>query len=562
MGLLLCATSFSPAAAATEPIESLAPTRVRIAPVFIGTAKAGGAVELSGNGQFVLFDRADGRVGLFDRGMNNTLILGEVGSVAHAVSDRGETVAYSSGGVPFRWSRETGQSLMLPTNGGLITDMALSQSGAVAAYTERTSGTTGILHTWTSTRSRIFSATVSSTSNPGVRDVFTSPNGQSVLFRSGSSIRSVAVSTGSASFSPLTTLAGLNADASVQVLPATAPVRFTVGLTDGSTPTAVQYPSPSIADRSPVAFSGNAVSVIFWSKDELYRWKSTGELAYLQPSATATVGRPRDVSLNGRVLLTTRGSGDTVLELVDLTGAEIPIVDRLTLQGPQISDQIRRLYLAYLERDADAGGIAYWGRLRASGTSLAAISAEFASSTEFAQTYGVLSESEFVDLVYNNVLGRVPDAEGRAFWIERLAAGATRGEMMIGFSESQEFLNRTLTVAPGNLMANRIERLYRAYFDRGADQAGLDYWIEQFTFGSDLGVLSGQFVGSTEFVQTYGSLDNEQFVDLVYQNVLGRAPDAAGRAFWLEGLAAGGTRGGMMIGFSESLEFKIATDTF
>ena len=65
---------------------------------------------------------------------------------------------------------------------------------------------------------------------------------------------------------------------------------------------------------------------------------------------------------------------------------------------------------------------------------------------------------------------------------------------------------------------------------------------------------------SSEFIDRYGSLSNSQYVDLVYQNVLGRAPDSSGRKHWVDGLTAGrNSRGGVMIGFSESPEFRART---
>ncbi len=459
-----------PVGAATAPVDSLAAIRMRVTPRFVGSAASNTLVDLSGNGQFVLYDRPGGRVGLFDVGMNNTILLGDLDAVPYGVSDRGETVVYASGGLPLRWSRATGQSVALPTNGGRITDMALSQSGAVVVYTEQVSGTTGIMRIWTATRVRAFSATVTPTAGSEIHDVFVIPNGQTAFFRSGGSVRQVAVSSGVASFSPLNQLGGLSVDASVQVLAGADPVRFTIATTDGSTPTEVAYPQPSLPSAAPVALAGNAASVLFNSNDELYRWRTSGELTYLQASGASPLGRPRDASLSGVTLLTSRGTGDTILELMDLNGPVIRIIDRGTLEGPQLSDQIRRLYFAYLDREPESTGLSYWSKFRAGGTSLSAISAQFAASTEFENTYGVLSDGGFVDLVYTNVLGRPPDASGRAFWLGQLQAGMTRGSLMIGFSESQEFLNQTETAAPGPGLGHQIERLYRAYFNRSADQ--------------------------------------------------------------------------------------------
>ena len=57
-------------------------------------------------------------------------------------------------------------------------------------------------------------------------------------------------------------------------------------------------------------------------------------------------------------------------------------------------------------------------------------------------------------------------------------------------------------------------------------------------------------------VSRYGALDDAQFVNLLYANVLGRAPDAGGLAFWVGELdAARRTRGRVMLGYSESAEY-------
>ena len=65
----------------------------------------------------------------------------------------------------------------------------------------------------------------------------------------------------------------------------------------------------------------------------------------------------------------------------------------------------------------------------------------FSQSPEFIKTYGHLSNLQFIELVYKNVLGRAAEPAGRDAWLLRLNSGMSRGEMMIGFSESIENLN-------------------------------------------------------------------------------------------------------------------------
>jgi uncharacterized protein YkwD len=105
---------------------------------------------------------------------------------------------------------------------------------------------------------------------------------------------------------------------------------------------------------------------------------------------------------------------------------------------------VTRLYYAAFLRHPDASGLTYWIRSRQAGRSLSSIATSFASSSEFTTRYGSLSDAGFVDRVYENVLGRPPDASGASYWQGRLASGASRGEVLVGFSESAEHVRATV----------------------------------------------------------------------------------------------------------------------
>jgi hypothetical protein len=154
---------------------------------------------------------------------------------------------------------------------------------------------------------------------------------------------------------------------------------------------------------------------------------------------------------------------------------------------------------------------------------------------------------------YRDFLGREGDAGGVDFWAGNLNSGVqSRGQVIESFFGSQEFQG---TIAP-------VARLYFAYFLRIPDYPGLNFWIGYYRAGNSLEAISNAFAGSAEFTDTYGSLDNGQFVNLVYQNVLGRAPDAAGFDFWKGRLDSGAaTRGQVMFGFSESEEYRGSSDS-
>ncbi len=248
------------------------------------------------------------------------------------------------------------------------------------------------------------------------------------------------------------------------------------------------------------------------------------------------------------------GTSDWRLSSIEGVAAD---VDRpMPLDG-----QVARLYAASLGRTADSSGLSFWIDQRIGGQGLEVIASQFATSNEFVAAYGSLGDADFVDLVYQNVLGRAPDAEGRTFWIDQLATGRSRGSMIVGFSESPEYVAATATGALQSSSEGQVYRLYLAYFLREPDAQGFGFWVDQVAAGADLRAASQAFAQSPEFVDTYGDLADERFVDLVYRNVLGREPDASGRASWIAALAAGLPRGELMVGFSESPEFVLQTGT-
>ncbi|MCM2264161.1 MAG: DUF4214 domain-containing protein, partial [Desulfuromonadales bacterium] len=159
-------------------------------------------------------------------------------------------------------------------------------------------------------------------------------------------------------------------------------------------------------------------------------------------------------------------------------------------------------------------------------------------------------DTEFARQAYRDFLNREPDIEGLNYWTLQLQSGThDRAELVEQFLLSAEFGGQ---VAP-------VVRLYFAYFNRLPDFSGLMYWVKEHSSGNlTLDNISDFFASSPEFQQTYGSLNNGQFVELVYQNVLGREPDAAGLAYWTGQLdTAARTRGQVMTGFSESAEYKL-----
>ncbi len=120
--------------------------------------------------------------------------------------------------------------------------------------------------------------------------------------------------------------------------------------------------------------------------------------------------------------------------------SNLPIVPARYRNATGRAAVIARLYLATFERVPDDAGHSYWVGLDAA---TADIAAYFIASPEFQLRYGSLTNSQFVDRVYRNVLGRTADADGASYWRGLLDKNIDRSDVMLGFSESVEFRNRT-----------------------------------------------------------------------------------------------------------------------
>jgi hypothetical protein len=154
--------------------------------------------------------------------------------------------------------------------------------------------------------------------------------------------------------------------------------------------------------------------------------------------------------------------------------------------------------------------------------------------------------TDFIEQQYQDFLGRAATANEQQYWTLRFKRGQATPPTLIA----------TLAADPA-FSAKRapVVRLYWAFFLRKPDPSGLTYWITKYQNGTSLAAIAQKFAQSSEFKTRYGTLTNQQFVKLIYPNIFERQPDPSGLAYWTGKLDRKEiTRGGVMIGFSESSE--------
>lgn len=104
-----------------------------------------------------------------------------------------------------------------------------------------------------------------------------------------------------------------------------------------------------------------------------------------------------------------------------------------------------------------------------------------------------------------------------------------------------------------------VARLYNAAFHRTPDFAGLDYWMNSHSTGVTTKAIAESFVASTEFKGLFATTSDQAYVAKLYENVLGRAGEAAGVSYWVDAIHAGATRANILNSFSDSTENQALT---
>ena len=90
------------------------------------------------------------------------------------------------------------------------------------------------------------------------------------------------------------------------------------------------------------------------------------------------------------------------------------------------------------------------------------------------------------------------------------------------------------------LYTDTVQKVYIAYYGRAADPVGLASWEDALTTANgDLASIMTSFGTSAEATTLFGSLSNTAKVAALYQQMFGRAPDAAGSTYYVAQLDAG-----------------------
>ncbi|MFT8243170.1 Calx-beta domain-containing protein [Roseomonas sp. BN140053] len=253
-----------------------------------------------------------------------------------------------------------------------------------------------------------------------------------------------------------------------------------------------------------------------------------------------------------------------------VNGVEVLIFadGRLVFDPGDPAAQAVRLYNAALARSPDQAGLNFYIDKLQHGAGLADVAGGFNNSPEFQARFGPgLSNDAYVVRLYQNVLHRGAAESELNYYRAQFAAGQSREQTLVNFSESPE--NKDLTAATVqagiwdlNEHAAVVARLYDTMLGRKPDLGGLMFYREQLDAGriAPLDIVQN-FIGSPEFQARYGANPSStQFVELLYQNALHRDATPGEVQYYASRLDAGTlSRAEVVMSFSDSPEHVALT---
>lgn len=117
--------------------------------------------------------------------------------------------------------------------------------------------------------------------------------------------------------------------------------------------------------------------------------------------------------------------------------------------------------------------------------------------------------------------------------------------------EQIQYTDNTVGLGSVGLFENvnlQLVEIYMAAFNRAPETGGYEYWVARVATEGILNVANVIFSIPSVLAIYPQDMTSEEFVTAIYQNVLDKAPDAAGLAYWVNSLnAPGGSRGKLVL---------------
>jgi hypothetical protein len=176
-----------------------------------------------------------------------------------------------------------------------------------------------------------------------------------------------------------------------------------------------------------------------------------------------------------------------------------------------LKTEVEKLYVAYFSRPADVNGLNYWINILSTDPSgYQKISASFASSKEYHDTYAGMDNSAIVNAVYTHLFGRPAESTGLSYWVNLLNQNKITIDNVVtqvaAGAQGSDLFTYDAKVAVASAFTDRMDTKAEqdAYTTMAAAKIGIDYLtpvkdLQSAAAGMDPGNIDNaiaQIVGS------------------------------------------------------------------
>lgn len=129
--------------------------------------------------------------------------------------------------------------------------------------------------------------------------------------------------------------------------------------------------------------------------------------------------------------------------------------------------------------------------------------------------------ASLIEQLYQQELGRAPEAEGLKYWTDLMNAGWTADDLRTAINASPE-------AQMYDARQHQIGNIYQAQLGRAPEAEGLQYWTDKLADGESITDIEKAINNSLEG-QNYDS----QAITSGYRNLFNRNPEQDGYQFWM-----------------------------
>jgi Subtilase family/Domain of unknown function (DUF4214) len=163
------------------------------------------------------------------------------------------------------------------------------------------------------------------------------------------------------------------------------------------------------------------------------------------------------------------------------------------------ADLIRRAYQQYLHRNPEPGAVSTWLQAMGDGLSYQSFVVDVVSSQEYLRDHGGPGAG-WLTALYEDLLGRSPDAPGLAAWMRALAQGVAPSTVAQAF-----------VISPENL-GIYVKADYQTLLGRAPDPTGFADWVGAMEGGLSFEQVVVMFADSPEFIGKQLAVSPPSFV--------------------------------------------------